>query len=465
MPFMGIMVKIKLCVPERCGIGGAGMLRKRSLEEIYRKPTEEEKIIRARSTLLLKFPFFGHLALSFVLKEDVEVETMGTDGVHLYYDPAFVAKLEPKILETVVAHEALHCALGHLWRREWREHGKWNRAADHADNLILKKQGFVIPANCLCDDKFEGMGAEEIYSKLPDNESSKNGKLMDSHDTWGKGEQSSPLPPKPSQAKGDDQPEKKNKSQTSPADGQSNNESGSDSEDTNKAEEGDGTPLNKAAEQDEAAQKLQDTWKERMVRAANAARMQGKLPGELERLVQDVLEPVLDWRAILHDLLTSDDRRDFRLIPPSKKHLWRGIYLPSVYGQKLEVGVGVDTSGSVSREQFQEFLAEVRGIAEQFDDYLIHLFFCDARIHDRSTLTPQDDWPESFPKRDGGTSFVPVFKQIEEEDIRISTLVYLTDGYGDYPEYEPDYRVIWVLNSDKQVPWGEEIRLKQGVAT
>lgn len=34
-------------------------------------------------------------------------------------------------------------------------------------------------------------------------------------------------------------------------------------------------------------------------------------------------------------------------------------------------------------------------------------------------------------------------------------LIYLTDGYADYPEHPPDYPVLWVLTPDHQTPpWG-----------
>src|SRR3989344_6901783 len=171
--------------------------------------TIKEKIIRERVQLLLHRPFFGHLTLGLELKElspeelealPPECRTMATDGKRLYYNPAFVSRLDPKVLQTILAHETMHCALGHLWRQEKRKQLKWNYATDYAINLMLKKEGFSIPANCLCDDKFDGMEAEVIYRKLPDQKP--KGSLMDSHDKWpsdgkkdkGGGNESEPQP-------------------------------------------------------------------------------------------------------------------------------------------------------------------------------------------------------------------------------------------------------------------------------
>lgn len=402
--------------------------------------TIKEKIIRERVQLLLHRPFFGHLTLGLELKEEPAVGTMATDGKHLFYSPAFVSRLDPKVLQTILAHETLHCALGHLWRKETREHMKWNYATDYAINLMLKKEGFAIPANYLCEDKFDGMEAEVIYRKLPDQKP--KGSLMDSHDKWpSDGKKGKDNKDQPQQNNGGTEEQK-----PQPQNGGS----------------GDQTPQSPqpSSSSDAEQEKLAKDWKDKLIRAATAARMQGKLPGTVDQFIKDLLEPKLDWKMILRDLITSLTRSDFRLFPVSKRHLWRNIYLPSLYGEKLEIAVGIDTSGSVSAKEFQEFIAEIRGITEQFMDFTLYLFFSDAEIHDRVTLSPNEDWPEEFPKKDGETSFIPVINVVSEEYPQVAALVYLTDGAGSYPEYPPEYPVIWVLNTDAVLPWGQNIRME-----
>lgn len=379
----------------------------------------EERIIRERVQLLLHYPFFGHLALGLNLKEEPGIPTMATDGENIFYNPLFVDQLTPAVLRTIIAHEVLHCGLGHLWREEKRDKTKWNHATDHAVNLMLRKEKFPVPYDALCDSKFENMGAEAIYARLPNSEP--EGRLLDSHDKW-------PGKQKSGKKKVGEKDDDEKKAQ--------------DSSSGNKQKD------------------LEKKWQERLVRAATMARMQGNLPGSADKLIKDLLEPKLDWKIILQDLVTSLIKNDFRLIPPSKKHLWRGIYLPSIHGKTIEIGIGIDTSGSVVPKEFQEFIAEIRGITEQFEDYILHLFFCDTEIHDRMALAPYSDWPKDFPKRSGGTSFVPVFEVIDKEEISIAALVYLTDGRGDFPKFPPDYPVIWVLNTNVKMPWGEEIRME-----
>lgn len=131
---------------------------------------QERRLAKAKVALLLNHPFFGHLALHLepVAKKGLQFGTMGNDGSKLYYDPdGAITTWSDEELKAVVAHEVMHCVLGHLWRRQHRDPLRWNVAADYALNLILVKDGFKFPEGGLLDKKYEGMSAEEIYQKLP----------------------------------------------------------------------------------------------------------------------------------------------------------------------------------------------------------------------------------------------------------------------------------------------------------
>src|SRR5471032_1787988 len=125
----------------------------------------EGKLTRARTQLLLNQPFFGTLCLRLKLVTG-ELPTMATDGRRIVYDPAFVEELTAAELEAVLAHEVLHCALGHHCRRGARDPRLWNEAADLAINPILIANGFSLPAGALIDPAFENLSAEEIYARL-----------------------------------------------------------------------------------------------------------------------------------------------------------------------------------------------------------------------------------------------------------------------------------------------------------
>src|SRR5260370_18136678 len=90
---------------------------------------------------------------------------MATNGREIIYNPTFVDEVKPLELEAVLAHEVLHCALGHHCRRGERDPRLWNEAADLAINPILMGNGFTLPDGALFDPSFDNMSAEEIYAR------------------------------------------------------------------------------------------------------------------------------------------------------------------------------------------------------------------------------------------------------------------------------------------------------------
>src|SRR5690242_12336593 len=148
-----------------------------------------DKIVSARTTLLVSNGFFGFLALQMRLVEATEVgghpiDTMAVDGKNLYYNPDWTLKLSSRECEGVVCHEVMHCALSHFDRRQNRDPMIWNIAGDFVINGDLRDSGFILPGTplpfdqlvnpksqsqkgiYLYDPKLKGMSTEAIYDKL-----------------------------------------------------------------------------------------------------------------------------------------------------------------------------------------------------------------------------------------------------------------------------------------------------------
>ena len=178
-----------------------------TLDDLFKPPTEEEQqkaktmITRQRVELLCstqQSPFFAHLAMNLILKEEPGCGTMATDGTYLLYNSKWVLSLSDDDLRTIICHEAMHPALGHLWRKGPRESVKWNWACDYVINGILDHNNFVLPKGLL-DHDYDTMAAEEVYKKMPEppempagglgaGQSLTGGGTLDNHDYWGKGE-------------------------------------------------------------------------------------------------------------------------------------------------------------------------------------------------------------------------------------------------------------------------------------
>ena len=89
--------------------------------------------------MVLDHPFFAALALKMRVVQDYKVPTFCVDGVHMRYNPDFCATLDDTELLTVLGHEVLHLAFGHLWRKGSRNMKKWNYATDYVINNYLLK--------------------------------------------------------------------------------------------------------------------------------------------------------------------------------------------------------------------------------------------------------------------------------------------------------------------------------------
>jgi len=187
----------------------------------------------------------------------------------------------------------------------------------------------------------------------------------------------------------------------------------------------------------------------------------GGLPGDLKRIIEDLIAPVLDWKELLRRFVDTTARNDFSWFPPNRRFVYSGIYLPSLKSQELKnVTLAMDTSGSITDEDLQAFEAEVRAIIQ---DYRANckVIYCDARVQNVEEFDA-DTPVELHPKGGGGTDFRPAFNLIEECGEYPVCMIYQTDGYcSRFPE-EPSYPVMWIItrkNEGFKPPFGEVITL------
>ena len=126
-----------------------------------------------------------------------------------------------------------------------------------------------------------------------------------------------------------------------------------------------GQPLSKAERQREEAKVAIA-----IQQAAQAAKAQGKLPGSLARLVDELVHPILDWREILRTFIDHTARNDYSWIHPNRRHIAGGIYLPSFRSNGLKpLVLAVDTSGSIGQSDLNQFQAELNDILLKLSGY------------------------------------------------------------------------------------------------
>ena len=367
---------------------------------------------KARSRLLLDNPFFGTLALKLLPKEDTSQPSGYTDGKVLGYNPKWFEKLSSQQQVGFIAHEIMHIVYMHIFRREQRHPKKWNVAADYVINYNLVHDcRMVLPDGALIDEQYKGMTTEHVYNLLPEPEDEDGNSIP-----W------------------DDLPE----------------------------DFGGSGAVRDGAPSNGSSTKEQQKWTIDINQAYEAAKMAGKLPGGLSKIIDEIVKPKVNWKAVLTKFLTSTAKNDYSWVKPNRRFLGQDMYLPSLYSERLEsIVVAVDTSGSITDEELQIFASETSAILASMDPEKIEFLQCDTAINQHDTYTR-----ESLPlkvefKGRGGTDFAPVWEYIEENHLNPKACIYLTDLYPcDWGE-QPPYPVLWISTTDvDNVPFGEVTRIQ-----
>ncbi|MBK8453835.1 MAG: VWA-like domain-containing protein [Thiofilum sp.] len=421
----------------------------------------EDKIVAARTRLILDKPFLGALVLRLPLQaaDPSWCVTTGTDARKFYYNPAYIAELRPDEMQFVLAHEALHCALGHFARRQHRVKHRWDLACDYALNPILLDEGLKPPPGMIMLKQYVGMTAEEIYPCIADNDRSEtlDQHLYDKEDNPNEGgqhSQSNPLDQRNTQPK----PQTPSKQDTEQ--GEQPNPPSARSQQPPEFDPsalgGNPPPPLTPAEVEELA--LQ--WQQRLAGAAQQAEQAGKLSGVMKRLVEEMLRPRLPWRSVLAHYLTGMARDDYSYTRPSTRRGNPAIF-PSLKSQQINAVVAVDVSGSISHEQLQECLAELNALKGQIRAG-ITLIACDAEIV-AGFPRQFEPWEEVVLPAEiaggGTTDFRPVFEWVNRQDRMPDIVIYFTDAQGFFPQIVPHYPVLWLVKGSAGVPWGIRVQL------
>ena len=396
--------------------------------------TEEldKKLSAARTKLILDRPFLGAITLQLPLipASGNWCRTTATDAKHIYYNPRYIETLSSSQLQFILAHDALHCALSHFYRRQHRDQQRWDLACDYAVNQILLDEGLEAPPGALTNDAFKGMTAEEIYPSI---ETNCEDETLDEH-VYDKNSD----PDQNSKSQTSKQPPPKKESQENVL--ATNNK-----------------PRPVSQQEKEA---LHQQWQQRLAAAAQQAKMANKLSAALQRLIDVSIQSKQSWRQLLAQHISSLARNDYSYARPSNRREGPAIF-PSLRSQQINLVVALDTSGSIENQELNEFVAEVNAIRSQAHAR-ISLLACDSEL-EANCPWQFEPWENfTLPKQLGGggsTDFRPVFYWLERQDVPPDLLIYFTDGRGNFPEVEPSCHVIWLIKGRQIPPWGQRIQL------
>ena len=216
----------------------------------------------------------------------------------------------------------------------------------------------------------------------------------------------------------------------------------------------------------------QDVWLQRMVNATDivssmGGASRGTTPLAAERIVEELKNPILDWRTILNDFI-QEEICDYSFAPPDRRMEDSPFFLPD-FNEKDEKAKDIlfmiDTSASMSDDQITQCYSEIYGAIGQFNGKLQgKLGFFDATVVEPTPFEDEDEFKIIRPKGGGGTSFHIIFEYVEkfmQDELPVS-IVILTDGFAPWPA-EADalgIPVLWIINNDQaNPPWGKVARL------
>ena len=361
-------------------------------------------IEKARALIVLDHPFVASILLRRPFIETREIKTLAVDGrARIYFNPDFVAKLTVPQLVWGLCHEVFHVVGQHAVRKGNRNPKKWNYAGDAwiNDTLDEAKMGERIP-KCVDMPGSKDDTVENIYANLPDNgsgNSDDDGLGDDIYYTDGIGESGKPMT-------------------------------------TDEVHE------------------IEGEIKVQIAEAAQAAKMQGKLPGRLADMVADILNVKTPWFEILekHMVSSVNQGQTWR-----RKNRRFEVYLPSVdkLPQMGELVVQVDVSGSISKQELAHYNGHLSRIIDQCRPSKVHVLYTDTEVQKHVEFDCGEEMQLEF-YSGGGTHMPAGFDFCAEQGIEPDVFVCLTDGYTDFGD-DPGYPVVWCISSDVEAPHGENI--------
>lgn len=383
----------------------------------------EEALSKAKVRLMLKkdCAFFATLILQtpvYWLTAD-EVPTAATDGKNLFFNPEFFLDLAPEERIFLVLHEVMHNVYNHGIRLGFRDHKTWNEAGDYVINDELIQRGFKMPAKGLHNVDYRDMSADEVYEDLISKKD--------------KGQQNPPTPWPDLQL---------------PPDG--------DNQDPNNSQ-GNQPQTGLGGVEQPSAQEVEDHNKNLLTQAVQASQMHGDkagtIPGSLERLLDKMLKPKLPWTKILARFLFSLNKDDYSWRKPNRRYISQGIILPSLYSEGVgRIDFAIDTSGSVSEDDFNRFISEIGYVFKQYKPEEVGVMQFDHILQSNDKVCNVQDFMKLKFKGGGGTQIEPVLEEFSKN--KAKALIILTDGHLYHgAELDPNKPVVWcVYNNPRFIP-------------
>ncbi len=158
------------------------------------------------------------------------------------------------------------------------------------------------------------------------------------------------------------------------------------------------------------------------------------------------------------EIYAEHARNDYSWNLPNRRFIHQGLYLPQLKNPELgQIALLVDTSGSISQKELNQFASEIQGILAAYKTDII-VIYVDAAVQGYDLISSADTEINLEPKGGGGTDYRPGYDWLQKQGDIPTAAIYLTDGYcNSFPE-EPNFPTLWVLTQGSvyfKPPFGE----------
>lgn len=366
----------------------------------------QDKLDMVLGYLLKYFPFYGRAALylNWEIKKELQFPTAATDGKTVWFHPDFLKNRSDEELLYTAIHEIHHVIKKHTMGLGDKNPMLWNIACDHKINLELNAyaregnhgKGISPPPDICCNAKYEGDDWLEldVYEDLEKN--TEFVQISTGMFTAGEGG-------------------------------------------------------------DEASEAAEHRRIDKMIEAAaKAARDAGKMPGFLEKYINENKKHQVDWKVRLRRFMAPIFPTRHSWDKLNKRAISRGYYIPGIEKTGVSnLALLIDTSGSVSDKEISSFIGEMNYIINEIHPQSVEMIWFESHVWLQETVTNRLVVPTQIQR--GGTNFQAAFAAIKSKP---KAVICLTDMYDSFNFKQPNCPTMWVATSDVKAPWGETIRIK-----
>lgn len=406
------------------------------VESVKERVNVNEIVDKAMINLIINFPVFANMItrIGYKVVKDSPIQACAwTDGRSISINAKMITEFcqEPMIegkdgkmynrmitqkeMQFIICHELMHL-LNFTFDREGhtgfvkgdmsdynlRIHELWNKATDYEINSLLHNNETTdetfgdrrrnpvgnMPDWVLYESDYRDMTAEEIFNKLVEDEKQENGGQLKKPEGIGSGNSKGGMIPLDFHMPIEDQDVK-----------------------------------------NEIISKMAEVY---------GSKTNGLGESAIDRALERTFKPQpFNWRKALSKYMRKFVKENYTWNKPSRAGIANNLILPSQgQGAMLNIGVAIDTSGSISEAEIQAMMDHLYTILQQFKNFQIDIWACGSKVYEDTLLkitnSNKRDLLKFNAKSDGGNDMRENFKFIKDHykgKEKIDLLIIMSDFY------------------------------------